>query len=390
MPLEAYTFGCRANQYQTDLLKNSFDLPDDACLINTCCVTEDAARTSRRAIRRALIQGKKVFIAGCLAKLAEKQLKEEFPKINLMFLPDSIWENGIQKTKAINIRANLMVQDGCEHFCSYCIVPYTRGHIRSKPIETALAEAEVLVKAGAKEIVLTGINLGTYQYDLIKLITKLSSIPNLSRIRLSSIEPMYFPLDLVETIRDNPKVCLHLHLPLQSGSDTILKAMGRNYSVGQYLKIINFIKSKIPDCAISSDMIVGFPGECEKDFQASLELAKEISFCRLHTFSYSKRKGTAAAELPGQIDPKVKKERNTIMRQLSSSLATAFAKKYSGQEVEILVEQKGIGFTSNYIKVKHTGSKEDIGQLIKVAIVKVGADYCEGKKQEVFSVSVSN
>jgi threonylcarbamoyladenosine tRNA methylthiotransferase MtaB len=243
-----------------------------------------------------------------------------------------------------------MIQDGCEHFCSYCIVPFARGKVTSKPLDQIIAEAKQLVSAGAREIILTGINLGTYQHDLSSVIRRLSSIPNLMRIRISSVEPMYLTRKLIDTVAQTPGACHHFHLPLQSGDNEILKAMQRNYTAEDYLGMIDYIRSKIPDCGISTDIIVGFPGEGEKEFKNTLLLVKRAGFSRLHIFPYSKRKGTAAVIFPGQISTATKKQRSKLLSSLNRQLMCEFAGRYLGGEVEILVEQKGEGLTSNYIR----------------------------------------
>ena len=357
-----HTVGCRANQYQTEQLKaklatdnfllTTFSNFADIYVINTCSVTYDAERTSRKLIRGALRQNPqaKVYVAGCYAKLEKKELKKIFPNIEFIkpeFLSPS--------HPTPQIRANLMIQDGCENFCSYCIVPYARGKIKSKPISDVIKETATLVKAGAREIVLTGINLGTYQYDLTKVLGALSKIKDLLRIRLSSIEPMYLTKELIGAVANTPKVCNYLHIPLQSGDNNILKAMNRNYSVKEYQELINYARQTIPDCGISTDVIVGFPGEGEQEFKNTKNLIKKIGFSRLHIFSYSKRPGTKAAELTNQVNGKIKKQRNKVLRDLGDRLANDFAKEQLKKGPEILVEQPGEGLTTNYIRVKIEG-----------------------------------
>jgi len=393
-----YTLGCKANQYQTEVLKSQlindrFQLglygeEADLYVINTCTVTETADRKSRQAIRRALRLGKKVIVTGCYAKLEKSLLSKLFPQIEILE-PSSISRRPstmIPHPSFIvpRIRANLMIQDGCEHFCSYCILPYVRGKVKSKPIEDVIAEAEELVDAGAREIILTGINLGTYQYQLSSVVHRLSFIENLYRIRLSSLEPMYLSKDLIDTIAKNPKVCHHLHLPLQSGDNEILKAMNRNYSREDYLELVNYIKRQIPDCAITTDIIVGFPGEGEKEFQNTVDLIHKVKFARLHVFPFSKRKGTAAYNFPAQVDQNTKKKRIEILSQLRAKYLKEFASQYLNQEVEILVEKKGEGLTSNYLRVVYSGSKSEVGTLKKVKFSKVFIDNDDEKSSVIF------
>jgi threonylcarbamoyladenosine tRNA methylthiotransferase MtaB len=375
-----YTLGCKANQYQTEVIKSrvaghesrvvDFNTEADIYIINTCTVTDDADRKSRQAIRRALRQnpGARVIVTGCYARLNQSELNRSFPQVEL---PDP--SSLIPQTwrKAPRIRSFLMIQDGCENFCSYCIVPYARGKIKSKPPDEVISEAKQLVKSGAREIILTGINLGTYQYDLSSVISRLSSVSRLLRIRLSSIEPMYLTKELIDAIARTPKVCRHLHIPLQSGDNDILKAMDRNYTREDYLEMVNYIRGKIPDCGITTDIILGFPGESEKGFQRTVDLINEIKFSRLHIFTFSKRKGTPAAKLPNQVDIKIMKHRSKVLHELRKKYMIEFASQYLGKEVEILVEQKGKGLTSNYIRCFFNDPADSSGQLKKIHVNKI-------------------
>jgi threonylcarbamoyladenosine tRNA methylthiotransferase MtaB len=375
-PAEFITFGCRANQYQTEQLKNHFAEEENICVINTCAVTEDAERKSRQAIRRVLRDHPKakVIVTGCWARLEGEIIKQLFPSVSVTPPLLSPWERRIQEVRAkVMIRSNLMIQDGCENFCSYCIVPYARGKITSKPIADVIAEAEQLVTAGAREIVLTGINLGTYQYDLKKVCGLLSLIPacrqarsGLSRIRLSSVEPMYLTKELIDAIASTPKVCRHLHIPLQSGDNSILKSMHRNYSCEDYLELVKYIRRKIPDCGITTDIIAGFPGEGDKEFKNTLKLVKQANFSRLHVFPYSKRSGTPAASFPNQVDAKTKKSRVDYLREIGRQQMVAFARQSLNKEVEILVEQKGEGLTSNFIRCFFHDPSDSSGSLHKI------------------------
>jgi threonylcarbamoyladenosine tRNA methylthiotransferase MtaB len=257
-----------------------------------------------------------------------------------------------------------MIQDGCENFCSYCIVPYARGKITRKPFNQVIQEAKNLVEAGAREIILTGINLGTYgAHALISLLSALSSIPSLLRIRLSSIEPMYLSRELIDAVAEIPKVCHHLHIPLQSGDNHILRAMNRNYSRDDFLDLVSYIRKRIPDCGITTDIIAGFPGEEKKEFQNTIDLVKRIKFSRLHIFPYSKREGTKAADFPNQVDVATKKQRSKILLELGRDLMTDFAKQYVNKKIEILVEQKGEGLTSNFIRSFFNDPADSSGNL---------------------------
>lgn len=374
-----YTLGCRANQYQTEVLRLQvasdklqvveFSSEADIYVINTCTVTIDADRKSRQAIRRALRQNPKaeVQVAGCFARLEGPKLKKLFPSIKIKEKLET-WNLPPSTDKTKRVRMNLMIQDGCEHFCSYCIVPYARGKITSKPVDQVNNEAEQLIQAGAREIVLTGINLGTYQFDLSKVIQQLSAIPELLRIRLSSIEPMYISRGLIDAAAKLPKVCRHFHLPLQSGDNSILKKMDRNYTRDDYLGLVNYIRNKIPDCGITTDIIVGFPGEGDQEFQNTLDLVNQAKFSRIHIFPYSRRKGTPAAEFPEQVDEKAKKKRSKTLNSLRTRLMVEFASRYLNKEVEILVEQKGEGLTSNFIRCFFDDPADSSGNPIKIFV----------------------
>ncbi|KPJ64620.1 hypothetical protein AMJ44_12425 [candidate division WOR-1 bacterium DG_54_3] len=383
-----FTLGCKANQAQTELIKSRYGVRGarivdfreqaDVYVINTCTVTEDADRKSRQAIRRAIRQNPKakVIVTGCYAKLEKSNLIELFPQIMIQDFSSLAPRPSYPPPR---IRANIMIQDGCEHFCSYCIVPHARGKIKSKPLEQIMEEANRLVEAGAKEIVLTGINLGTYEFNLAAAIFRLSSIKNLYRIRLSSLEPMYITKELINAVAGTPKACQHLHIPLQSGDNSILSAMNRNYTRDKYLDLIHYIRSQMPDCGITTDILVGFPGEGENEFQNTIDLINQIRFSRLHIFSFSPRKGTPAAEMPNQIDPKVKKERSEILHKLRAKYMTEFASRYLSKEIEILVEQNGEGLTENYIRIIYSGKENDIGKLHKLTIKEVKEDFCLAK-----------
>ncbi len=319
-------------------------------------VTHDAERKSRQAIRRAIREnksasgGQKIIVTGCMVNLKKKELQEAFPEAEFLKPPSF---KSLEFKKVPRVRMNLMIQDGCENFCTYCIVPFARGKIKCKPSNQVIQEAKDLVKAGAREIILTGINLGTYGSSaLCSVLHDLNSIPSLLRIRLSSIEPMYLTKELINCIADTPKVCDFLHIPLQSGDNEVLKAMNRNYTREDFIKQVETIRSKIPTCGVSTDIIVGFPNETEEQFQNTLNLVNQVKFSRIHIFPYSKRSGTKAAELPGQINPKTIKQRVKQLEVLRNKYMQEFAAKYLNKEVEVLIEKTGEGLTTNFIRVK--------------------------------------
>ncbi len=335
------TLGCKTNQYETEavlnqFIKSGYKLVEffqsaDIYLINTCCVTNRAEYKSRYLVRKAIAQKKsdtKIVVVGCYVE----NEPDFFAQLNNSILTftnnekaqifDCIVNNSV-KDKTINLsnkfvelttdkfylhtRVPIKVQDGCDFFCSYCILPYVRGKPRSRKPENVIRQVEKLVKNGVKEIVLTGINLGLYgrefdKYSLIDLIEDLSSKTNIQRIRLSSIEPMFFNERLVEYISNNEKICHHFHIPLQSGSDKVLKNMNRCYTTDDFQKIIYNIKHKIPDAAIGCDVIVGFPGETDKEFEKTFAFLDRLDISYLHIFRYSPRLNTSSAKMKWKSD----------------------------------------------------------------------------------------
>jgi threonylcarbamoyladenosine tRNA methylthiotransferase MtaB len=278
------------------------------------------------------------------------------------------------------IRANLMIENGCENFCTYCIVPYVRGKVKSKKISEIICSAKKLVQNGTREIILTGINLGAYGSDLenhptlVAIIRALSKIKNLKRIRLSSLEPQYVTPALIKEMKNNPKLCRHLHLPLQSGDDQILRDMNRKYTIADFIKLCQAAKIHIKDLAITTDIIVGFPGETAAAFNRSLAAVNTANFSRVHVFSFSLRRQTAAGRLSNQIDPKTIKTRAQKMRSLRDHLMLKFAAQYLNKTVEILAEEYNHkektleGYTSNYLHAKFKGTPNLLGKIVKVKI----------------------
>ncbi len=438
MPKIAFhTLGCKSNQYETDMMKNicrtagfeivPFEVQADIYIINTCTVTGNADKKSRNAVRSAKKNNKDsvVIVTGCYVESGNFNLKEAdvilrnkdksdilkyLPKPNIASQTSHLALAPREVAGSPRVRANLMIEDGCENFCSYCIVPFVRGKVRSRPMEKILAEAERMAEGGVKEIVLTGINLGEYalepetksrhkvgtsclgsnqlnrnrdvQSQVPKLINELSKIDGLLRIRLSSIEPMYITDDLIKVIKENPKVCKHLHIPLQSGDDRILKSMNRNYSSKDFLDITIKIKKHVKDIAITTDIIVGFPGEDEADFRNTCRLVDKIKFSRIHMFSYSDRQGTAASSFKNKVDPKTIALRYQKLGKLRDKYMLSFHRSFLRKPMEVLIEQKdrktGMyeGLTGNYIRVFLRGlpryrrgddtGDESIGRLISV------------------------
>jgi len=376
------SLGCKVNQYDgmrlaEALMKFGFEpagnSPPDLFILNGCAVTGRASQKCRQAINSA--RGKwpnsKVFISGCETKYrelsggkisdvdvflpplpSEMVLRQKLSEAGFA-LEDQVPDSFREGKKQVRTRAFLKIQDGCRHFCTYCIVPHLRGEEVSKPLPKALEEARELAAEGHKEIVLTGIHLGRFQYGLVDLLEKIAEIPDISRIRLSSIEPLEVEDRLLHWMATSPKACKHLHLPLQSGSDKILSAMNRPYRKKDFSTLVEKIREKMPKIGLSTDLIVGFPGESEADFEESLAFVEKMRFSRIHIFRFSPRQGTPAAEFPEQVSPSEKKERARRAEEIHRKLSAAFHFSFLNSEVEILWEKKNrrmwTGFTREYI-----------------------------------------
>lgn len=395
------TLGCKVNQTESEALGQLFRnhgyqvVPytenADVVVVNTCTVTNTGDAKSRQTIRRMVKAHPDalVVVMGCYAQTAPGEILdipgvdlvigtqdrgriiELIEEIKLEKTPKSIvrtiWEaRNFEELPLIEeesrTRATLKIQEGCNKFCTYCIIPYARGPVRSRLPEKAIAEARKLVEAGYKEIVLTGIHTGSYgedlgeDWNLANLVEKLAQIEGLKRLRLSSIEPMEFTPELIQVILDNPAVCPHLHIPLQSGSDAILKQMKRPYSIPEYMELIKHLNDLLPGIAITTDVIVGFPGETEENFQETLGTVASCNFAGVHVFPYSKRKGTPAAAYPNQIQNKVKEQRVKALMEVAKASQREYTRSFFGKKVEVLIEQVnqegvGIGHTPNYIQV---------------------------------------
>ncbi|MBM7623147.1 tRNA (N(6)-L-threonylcarbamoyladenosine(37)-C(2))-methylthiotransferase MtaB [Sporohalobacter salinus] len=426
-----YTLGCKVNQYDTEAMITLFtaagyELVDfaekaDIYIINTCTVTHQGARKSRQMIRRAKRRNPQAIVAvvGCYPQVSPEEILE-IDGVDLIVGTEGRREildlikqvkradeplNFVQDVSEVEefeeipidkaeerTRASLKVQDGCDSFCAYCIIPYTRGSIRSRGIEDAVKEAKRLVSNGFKEIVLTGIHLGAYgrereeEFNLVTLLEELIKISDLKRIRLSSIEATEVTSDLIDLIAEEEKLCRHLHLPLQNGSDKILEAMNRDYNAKQYADKVAEIRNKIPQIAITTDVMVGFPGETEEDFETTYQLIKELAFSDLHVFKYSKREGTPAAKFPNQVHSKVKKKRSAKLRDLADDLASEYRKKFLGIELDVLVEEERdgrtdllTGLTDNYLRVMIDDNDQYQEELVDVKLKELREDYLIGE-----------
>jgi threonylcarbamoyladenosine tRNA methylthiotransferase MtaB len=417
-----YTLGCKVNQVETEQLKEEFihrgyeivDFTDEAdvYLINTCTVTHVSDRKSRAVIRRAARHSHAlVVVTGCMAQVAAKELvgiegidlivsnldKENVADIIEELDPEQekpvIIERLTDKDRKLRpvlysqlherTRAFVKIQDGCESGCSYCIVPRARGPVRSKLPEHVLQEIEQLLTLGYREIVLTGIHTGFYgkdleNWDLFRLLDKiLTEIGGDYRLRLSSLEPLEVSQELMDLIADNSRMCRHFHIPLQSGSNDILKEMNRRYSREYYHDLLQGIAARIPSVALTTDVMVGFPGEDEKDFQDTYDLIDSLPFMDLHVFPYSRRPGTRAASITPQISPQEKQARSQKLLNLAQRKHDDFIASQIGQELTLLVEkqtgeQEYTGLSDNYIEVSFQSPQDLRGELVRIKLVKTG------------------
>ncbi|MDX5661673.1 tRNA (N(6)-L-threonylcarbamoyladenosine(37)-C(2))-methylthiotransferase MtaB, partial [Clostridioides difficile] len=379
-----YTLGCKVNQYETEAMLELFEKDGyeqvnseeyaDVYVINTCTVTHMSDRKSRQYIRRVKKKNPDAIIAvvGCYSQVSpeeildieevnlvmgtndRRKIVEEIKKINSSKKVSTV--DDIMKVKAFEeieisqtngkTRAFMKIQDGCDRFCTYCIIPYARGRVRSRDIDSIVDEVKKLANNGYKEVVLTGIHVASYGKDLkdrdIKLldvIKQINQIEKIERIRLSSVEPILFTDEFVNEVLKMDKVCPHYHLSLQSGCDETLKRMNRRYTTLEYKTIVDRLRSKMPDVAITTDVIVGFPGETNEEFKKTYEFLKEIELSQMHIFKYSPRKGTPAATMENQVDPQMKHFRSEQLLNLSKVNFNKFATKFIGCELDVLFEQ---------------------------------------------------
>ena len=412
-----YNLGCKVNAYELSaisslLIKEGFEEDNnnpDVVIINTCSVTATADQKSRQHIRKMqkLFPNAVIAVMGCYSQGNHKFISEEIKPTILLgtshrkdvvdLIKKTLNEGGNyilidENTRQFdyeelgitsyteNVRAFLKIQDGCNNFCTYCIVPYRRGKMRSRNKENVIKEAAYLVSQGYQEIVLSGIHVGGYGQDLkdcsfSELVDTLSNIPGLKSLRISSIEESEIDDKLIKLIQEKDNLAKHLHIPLQSGANHVLKMMNRKYTREQFIEKIKNIKKLVPDVMISGDVIVGFPQETEEDFLDTYNLCKEC-FDMLHVFPYSMRPGTVAAKMNGQISPEVKKQRSKVLLDLSDELYTKYVSRFIDKEVTVLVEkydeqnELNIGHTTNYINVKIPTKESKVGEYITVKLQK--------------------
>ena len=413
-----YTLGCKVNQYETNAMAQKFkeakyEIVDmnndisDICIVNTCTVTNMSDRKSRHSLRRVKEKNSNAIIVavGCYAQVAKNDL-EKMPEIDIVlgneekvnivqyverFMADrdkiieiediaskKEFEDMGQITYTEKTRAFIKIQDGCNQFCSYCIIPYARGRVRSRNADSIIKEITQIAQNGIKEVVITGIHVASYGRDfgnengLIELLEKINKIEGIKRIRLGSLEPKIITEDFMQRLIKLEKICHHFHLSLQSGCDEILKRMNRKYTTTEVYEIIERLRRYYNDVMITTDIIVGFPGETEEEFETTYQFLKNVKLYKMHVFQYSPRKGTRAAVMPNQIDGKIKEQRSKILIELSNENQKMYNEQLVGKEVEVLFEDKEIedekiyfrGHTQNYILVKYK-TDENLENTIK-------------------------
>lgn len=422
------TLGCKVNQDETDSIMELFqqkgyeavDFADqaDIYVINTCTVTQVGSKKSRQMIRRAhrLNPTALVVVTGCYSQTASEEVAKipgvglivgNNQKHNIMSLIEDRLTQHSDKvvvgarhelnefhslplaTQRQRHRATLKIQEGCDNFCTYCIVPYARGPIRSKPLSEVITDCEELVKKGYKEVVLTGIHLGSYgrdlenQVSLSDVINSLDTIVGLDRVRLSSVEPTDFDTNLISAIKSSRNICNHFHVPLQSGCDKILDLMGRKYTTDYYLQVITNLRTLKEDVAITTDIMVGFPGETQTDFDITMDFVKKAQFSGMHVFKYSVREGTPASNYKEQLPNSIKEQRSSELLNLGLKLKKEFNNKFIGKTLDVLFEKthedKIEGHTSNYIEVEVSADQELLGCINAVEIIHTSGEKAVGK-----------
>ena len=407
------TLGCKTNQYETNGMMQQFldagyeictiDEEPDVYVVNTCTVTNIADRKSRQSLRKVKDKNNTIVVAvGCYAQVAKDTL-QNMPEIDIVLgnkekkdIVKYVEEYEINKNKIIDVadinkqrdfdeygcitytekaRTTIKIQDGCNNFCSYCLIPYARGRVRSRNKENILEEAKKIANEGIKEIVLTGIHIASYgkdfeeEYRLIDLLEDLNKIEGIERIRLGSLEPTIITEEFVTRLSKLDKICNHFHLSLQSGCDETLKRMNRKYTTQEFREVVKRLRDNFEDVNLTTDIIVGFPGETEEEFNTTYEFLKEIKFYKMHIFKYSKRDGTLAAIMPNQIDGNIAEQRSKKLIELSEKNQKEYEKKYEGKEVEVLFEEKQgeywVGHTRNYMLVKYKSNQNLENKIVR-------------------------
>ena len=426
MNFSIITFGCKVNQCESDnirfsMIKNGYELSEniqnsDIIIINSCTVTAESDRKLRQTINRIKKTNPSgiIVLTGCMPQAfpekAKKLLgidivignseKHEMVSVLKNYLRNKVkifeinninnvfkFEKATFDSRLQRSRAFLKIEDGCDRFCSYCIIPYARGRVRSKNLEEIKKDIFNLSANGYKEIVLVGINLFSYgkdiNSDICEAVKVVAENPDIKRIRLGSLEPDLVSDEIIEKLSCEKKLCPQFHLSLQSGSDKILKSMRRRYTSEEYLKLIKKLRDEFPDATFTTDLMVGFPGETENDFEKSLEIIEKAEFLKVHVFPYSRRPGTLADKYLGQISKNVKTERVKKAIEFSEKISKMVLSKFIGKTLDVLFENKDEngfyeGYTSNYIYVKVKSDKDLIGNIERVELLKIDKNFCIG------------
>ncbi|CDE90353.1 miaB family protein possibly involved in tRNA or rRNA modification [Clostridium sp. CAG:389] len=434
------TLGCKVNQYETNAMAQKFlekgyqiieeetpeneEIKPDICIINTCTVTNMSDRKSRQMLRRMKEKNPNTIVVavGCYAQVAKEELSKiseidlvlgNNEKVEIVRHVEEYINNHIDNVELEDVmyskefsdfgnvtytektRAVIKIQDGCDRFCSYCIIPYARGRVRSRKPESIVSEITQIASNGIKEVVITGIHIASYgkdfsmskdpelqNYKLIDLLEEINSINGIQRIRLGSIEPLLITEEFVERLKKLEKICHHFHLSLQSGCDETLKRMNRRYTTEQFKEIVRLLRNAYDDVNLTTDVIVGFPGETDEEFSKTYKFLEEIKFYKMHIFKYSPRKGTKAAVMPNQISGDIKEERSRKLIELSDKNEIEYNESYIGKNVEVLFEEEkdGIfkGHTQNYIMVYCELNKNLENQVISVRCEKAEQEHILG------------
>ena len=397
-----YTLGCKVNSYETGAMAAAFsergyqvvNFSENAhiYIINTCTVTSTGDKKSRQAVRRARRNNPDALVAvvGCYSQIDPEAaaaidgvdiVAGTSARANIVDIIENHTpiDNNISKeyeafagTCSERTRAVIKIQDGCDSFCSYCIIPYARGRSRSRDLNSILEEINLVKEQGLKEIVLVGIHLASFKPSLISLLNEAHKIEGIERIRLGSLSQSIITEEFANALLNLPKVCPHFHVSLQSGCNKTLASMNRKYTIEEYIKSINFLR-RIPDAAITTDVIAGFPGETDSDFEESLNQVEKCGFADVHIFPFSRRKGTRAYDMPNQLPKAVREERAARLIELGKRMRTDFLKGYLGKTVNVLFED-GEGLTPNYIRIKSAGTG-----ISPVRITEICEDYCLGE-----------
>lgn len=429
--MSAMTLGCKVNHYETEAIwqlfkddgyeRVDFEKNADVFVINTCTVTNTGDKKSRQVIRRAIRRNPDavICVTGCYAQTSSAEImaipgvdivvgtqdrtkmlglieeyRTERQPINAVrnIMKNRVYEELDVPAFTDRTRASLKIQEGCNNFCTFCIIPWARGLMRSRDPEEVIRQAQQLVDAGYLEIVLTGIHTGGYgedlkDYNLAELLRNLEArVKGLKRLRISSIEASQLTDEVIQVLNDSKIIVRHLHIPIQSGSNTVLKRMRRKYTMEFFGERLDRLREALPDLAITSDVIVGFPGETEEEFMETYNFIRDHRFAELHVFPYSMRTGTPAARMTDQIDENIKNERVHRLIELNDQLAKEYASKYEDEVLEVIPEEKykldpesGLyeGYTDNYLKVVFNADESMVGKLVRVKITKAGYPYNE-------------